>query len=373
MSIYMGDTAPYFYIIQDTYNGMYYVGAKWSLDANKNKFMIDGGYITSSKIIKEIVKKDGVGRFIIRKLKIFSTAEDAYNYETRFLKRVDAKNNIKFYNGHNNDGGYKGFIYVLDEDGKLMGIKPDDYNRDRHTHTNRSKIVVKDSDGNVFRVEKDDPRWLSGELDGIMKNVRCHDNARKAASKKWKGVPNSQEQNRKISEKNKKLKWYINVKTGQIKRFQPGLELADFTMIIGPHRKMTLSEYETFKRKKEEDRLRQRNLSSRKRKENNSKAQIKFWNDNPLHGLKDEEISLIIRILNIYKDKPEISTKNSIGREISYQRSFANVYSKIFNVSHHSVYSVVNGKKNRILNGLMKNNKISSNLFDIILEILSMR
>ena len=31
------------------------------------------------------------------------TAQEARNYETRFLKRVDAKNNPKFYNRHNND------------------------------------------------------------------------------------------------------------------------------------------------------------------------------------------------------------------------------------------------------------------------------
>jgi hypothetical protein len=100
MAIYQ----PYFYIIQDIRNGMYYAGSKWAQDANPNTFMTDGGYPTSSETIKELIRQYGLGNFIIRKLRIFDTAARAQDYETRFLQKVDARRHPKFYNGHNNDG-----------------------------------------------------------------------------------------------------------------------------------------------------------------------------------------------------------------------------------------------------------------------------
>lgn len=99
MAIYQ----PYFYVIQDKRNGIYYAGAKWAKDANPSNFMVEGGYETSSNTIKFFIEKHGRDNFIIRKLRVFETADQVQDYETRFLLRVDAKNNSRFYNGHNND------------------------------------------------------------------------------------------------------------------------------------------------------------------------------------------------------------------------------------------------------------------------------
>jgi hypothetical protein len=95
---------PYFYIIQDTRNGMYYAGAKWAQGCHPSDFMIEGGYITSSDTIKKLIEQHGLDVFVIRKIRTFKTADEAYNYETRFLKKIKARNNPKFYNGHENDG-----------------------------------------------------------------------------------------------------------------------------------------------------------------------------------------------------------------------------------------------------------------------------
>ena len=103
MAIYY-DYIPYFYIIQDVRNGMYYAGSKYGRDANPSNFMIEGGYETSSEKIKKIIKEHGIDNFIIRKLKTFGTGPEAHNYETRFLQKIDARNHPRFYNGHNNDG-----------------------------------------------------------------------------------------------------------------------------------------------------------------------------------------------------------------------------------------------------------------------------
>lgn len=94
---------PYFYVIQNTITGLYYAGSKYSKNANPSDFMTYGGYTTSSKIIKSIIEKSGLESFVIRKIKVFALAKEAYEYETRFLRKVNAKQNPKFYNGHNND------------------------------------------------------------------------------------------------------------------------------------------------------------------------------------------------------------------------------------------------------------------------------
>lgn len=100
MSIY----TPYFYIIQDVRNGMYYAGAKWAKGANPDNFMVEGGYETSSETIKELIRQHGLNNFIVHKIKTFETGSEAYRYETRFLEKVNARNNLRFYNLHNNDG-----------------------------------------------------------------------------------------------------------------------------------------------------------------------------------------------------------------------------------------------------------------------------
>lgn len=100
MAIY----TPYFYIIQDIRNGMYYAGSKYGKDANPDNFMIEGGYTTSSNIIKELINQHGLHNFTVRKIRIFETGPEAHRYETRFLQKINAKNHLNFYNKHNNDG-----------------------------------------------------------------------------------------------------------------------------------------------------------------------------------------------------------------------------------------------------------------------------
>lgn len=114
---------PYFYIIQDTRNNKYYAGSKYGKDANPENFMQFRGYTTSSTMINKIIEDLTSDVFIIRKIKTFITGDCAYNYETKFLQKVDARNNPKFYNGHNNDcllpayGSEKHKIFMLEKYG----------------------------------------------------------------------------------------------------------------------------------------------------------------------------------------------------------------------------------------------------------------
>lgn len=91
---------PYFYIIQNNENGKYYVGSRTSMNANPKELLMENGYITSSILVKNLIQQGIV--FKIRKVKTFDDKFDALNYETKFLHKVDAKNNENFYNQCNN-------------------------------------------------------------------------------------------------------------------------------------------------------------------------------------------------------------------------------------------------------------------------------
>ncbi len=95
--------SPFFYVIEFTPNGLLYAGCRTAQNSNPITFMVEGEYQTSSKVVHKLIEEFGLNSFRIRSIKIFETADQAYNYETRFLKKVDAANNPKFLNMHNND------------------------------------------------------------------------------------------------------------------------------------------------------------------------------------------------------------------------------------------------------------------------------
>jgi hypothetical protein len=104
---------PYFYVITHIPSGKYYAGCKFNSKANSDNLMKLGGYKTTSKVVKELIEKDGLDSFKVLKIKHFKTAEEVLKYESKFLVKVDAANNYKFLNRHNggknfiNKGGYK--------------------------------------------------------------------------------------------------------------------------------------------------------------------------------------------------------------------------------------------------------------------------
>ncbi len=94
--------------------------------------------------------------------------------------------------------------------------------------------------GEVFRVRKDDPRWVAGELVGINNGNVCHENTRLAASRRWKGVPKTENQNKKNSDANKLLKWYCNFDTNKVGRFKEHKQPSGYVRVSGPHKRELL-------------------------------------------------------------------------------------------------------------------------------------
>lgn len=164
---------PYFYIIQEISTGIYYAGSKFGIGANPENFLKENGYITSSETIRLLIKKNGIKSFIVRKIRKFSNRIDAYNYETRFLNKIDARNNPNFYNKHNNNGiafGTNDFTKIMFEKYGVINYTQQDHIKEKLKNT----IMVRDISGKSFRVSNNDPRWLSGELVGVQKGRGGH-------------------------------------------------------------------------------------------------------------------------------------------------------------------------------------------------------
>lgn len=90
----------YYYRIRDKVNGKFYSGAKWGHDAYPELFWKKGGYFTSSKSVLDLIKEYGSDRFEVIKV---VPMKDAFSYESRFLKKIDAENHPLFINENNNN------------------------------------------------------------------------------------------------------------------------------------------------------------------------------------------------------------------------------------------------------------------------------
>ena len=88
---------PYFYIIQEKATGKYYAGSRTAKNCHPSDLL--SSYHTSSKVVSEKISSGS--EFVVRKIRV---RDDALDYETRYLKKVDARNNDAFINQHNNEG-----------------------------------------------------------------------------------------------------------------------------------------------------------------------------------------------------------------------------------------------------------------------------
>jgi len=90
----------YYIICQDT--GDKYIGAKYGKKtANPDLFWVD--YFTSSASVHNLISKYGKASFSFTIRKVFNTANECIDYETKLLKRLNAAGRSDFLNKHNND------------------------------------------------------------------------------------------------------------------------------------------------------------------------------------------------------------------------------------------------------------------------------
>lgn len=94
---------PYFYIIQHTPSGKLYVGSKYGKDANSETFMVEGGYYTSSNLVKNLIITDGLDSFkIVQLITEDVLGVDVLYWETTFLQSNKIAQRKNWLNQHDN-------------------------------------------------------------------------------------------------------------------------------------------------------------------------------------------------------------------------------------------------------------------------------
>lgn len=86
----MSDRVPYTYFVFHIPTGLKYYGSKYGKGSNPLTFWKPGGYFSSSKQVKTLIKDYGVDSFRAEVRKVFETPEQALSYEYRFLSKVNA-------------------------------------------------------------------------------------------------------------------------------------------------------------------------------------------------------------------------------------------------------------------------------------------
>jgi hypothetical protein len=163
---------PFFYIIKHIKSQTYYAGCKINSKADSSTFMTKTGYQTSSNIIKNLINSEGLESFIVVRLKHFNNSKEALQYESKFLVKVKAAENEKFFNKHNgginfvNCGGYK-----LSESTKQKMKKP----KSRET-VERQNYEKRNRDKESYRkmVETRKIKYTTWHTDEQIEKIKIH-------------------------------------------------------------------------------------------------------------------------------------------------------------------------------------------------------
>lgn len=159
----------YFYKITNLLNNHFYYGVHCTNNLNDN-------YMGSGKRLKYAINKYGIINFKKEILKYFNSKEEAFEYEEyivneELIQDPNCYNLTKGGNGswlHN-----KGKITVKDKNGNTFDVEKNDqrYLSGEVKFIHKGTTTVKDKDGNCFRVNINDSRYISGELVSVNTGV----------------------------------------------------------------------------------------------------------------------------------------------------------------------------------------------------------
>ena len=159
----------YFYKITNNINNHFYYGVHCTNNINDN-------YMGSGKRLNFAKKKYGLENFSKEILIFFNSKEEAFEYEEQIVNET-LINDPNCYNltkgGHGSWSHTKGKITVKDKYGNIFDVDKNDerYISGELISVNKGTTTVKDKNGKCFRISINDPRYISGELVSVNKNV----------------------------------------------------------------------------------------------------------------------------------------------------------------------------------------------------------
>lgn len=168
---------PYTYLIRHKRTDKLYHGSRTAKNCSPNELLKNGGYNTSSKIVKKIIKDEGILSFEIIYTKIHETINEARLAEETYHKEYDVKGNVKYFNMHN--AGDKFYC---------------------NGHTEETKKKMSD-------IRKLKPELNAGESNGMYGKFHTEETKKKMSNSKKdiKRNPLSEEHKLKISESHKNI------------------------------------------------------------------------------------------------------------------------------------------------------------------------
>lgn len=88
----MEDRTPYVYLLKNKTTGLFYYGVRFGKNCHPDDFWID--YFTSSKLVKDLIKKHGKSDFEHEIRKKFDSKEAAIDWEQRVIRRFAKKSSV---------------------------------------------------------------------------------------------------------------------------------------------------------------------------------------------------------------------------------------------------------------------------------------
>jgi len=105
MSIYSaGDRTPFTYVITHIPSGKKYYGSRYKKGCVPDDLW--SNYFTSSAKIKSLIETDGLNSFLVKIRKIFNSVEKCRDWESRFLHKINARENSDWLNEHNGESSF---------------------------------------------------------------------------------------------------------------------------------------------------------------------------------------------------------------------------------------------------------------------------
>ena len=159
----------YFYKITNLINNHFYYGVH-----NTNN--LNDGYMGSGKKLQFAYQKYGIENFKKEILKFFETDKEAFKYESEIVTEILINDNNCYNVNLGGNGGWNyindNLVIVRDKNNNVFCVDKNDqrYLSGELKHFHTGKIIVKDKNNYSFAIDKNDQRYLSGELVGITKN-----------------------------------------------------------------------------------------------------------------------------------------------------------------------------------------------------------
>jgi len=221
---------PFFYIIEHLRTGIYYAGSRHAQSKDRisktdsSIFMTEYGYQTSSRIVNEIINKEGLEAFRIRKIRHFEKPKESRIYEEKFLIRVNAAHNPKFYNLTN--GGkertFKGWTDIQKENfleamvlrkGSKMSeeAKKKMSNSHKRRYTNLEERLKTSNASKLLWSNPQKRKEQSERLKGKKRSAEYIDRL----SKRMLGIPKSEEHRKNLSLANIGRHWWNDGKSNK--------------------------------------------------------------------------------------------------------------------------------------------------------------